>query len=646
MARSVRLKDHWAEQRLFSRRVIAATTVILICLGALFARLLFLQVVKHEYFSDLSQGNRIRIDPVPPSRGLIYDRHGTALALNRPAYQLEVTREQTPDLPDTLRRLVALGLLPKEDYERTLRTVKARRSFEAVPVRLQLTEEELAKFAVNRPDFPGVEVRPRLTRYYPLGGTGVHALGYVAAISEKDQERIDTANYAGTTLIGKLGVERAFEDELHGETGYQQLLVNAQGRRIERVGITAPELKRHEPMAGNDLYMSVDARVQTATEEALADKRAAVVAIDPRNGDVLAFVSTPTFDPNGFVRGLTYAEYAALSENIDVPLYDRALRGEYPPGSTIKPLVALAGLEYGVVGAEDTRLCRGAFQLPGSSHRFRDWKKGGHGTVNLHSAIAQSCDVYFYGVSDRIGIDRLHAFLVQFGLGSATGIDIGGERTGLVPSQAWKKKAFKRKDLQTWFPGETVIAGIGQGYMLATPLQLAHAAATISMRGKRYAPRLVKAMRDAETGEIRELPPRELPSAKVSDPAYWDDIIGGMIGVTNDPNGTARRSQAGAPYVMAGKTGTAQVFTVGQNERYNEKEISERHRDHALFIAFAPADDPKIAVAVLVENGRSGSGTAAPIARKVIDAYLLPPEVQAAAQPGTPEPPPTGGNEE
>jgi penicillin-binding protein 2 len=646
MARSVRLKDHWAEQRLFGRRVIAATTVILICLGALFARLVFLQVVKHDYFSDLSQGNRIRIDPVPPSRGLIYDRHGTALALNRPAYQLEVTREQTPDLPDTLRRLVALGLLPKEDYERTLRTVKARRSFEAVPVRLQLTEEELAKFAVNRPDFPGVEVRPRLTRYYPLGGTGVHALGYVAAISEKDQERIDTANYAGTTLIGKLGVERAFEDELHGETGYQQLLVNAQGRRVERVGITAPELKRHEPMAGNDLYMSVDARVQKATEEALTDKRAAVVAIDPRNGDVLAFVSTPTFDPNGFVRGLTYAEYSALSENIDVPLYDRALRGEYPPGSTIKPLVALAGLEYGVVSAEDARLCRGSFQLPGSSHRFRDWKKGGHGTVNLHSAIAQSCDVYFYGVSDRIGIDRLHAFLVQFGLGSATGIDIGGERTGLVPSQAWKKKAFKRKGLQTWFPGETVIAGIGQGYMLATPLQLAHAAATISMRGKRYAPRLVKAMRYAETGEIRELPARELPSVKVSDPAHWDDIIGGMIGVTNDPSGTARRSQAGAPYVMAGKTGTAQVFTVGQNERYNEKEISERHRDHALFIAFAPADNPKIAVAVLVENGRSGSGTAAPIARKVIDAYLLPPEVQSAAQPGTPEPPPTGGNEE
>ena len=650
MSRSVRLKDHWAEQRLFGRRVLAATTVILVCLGALFSRLVYLQVVKHDYFSDLSQGNRIRIDPVPPSRGLIFDRNGVPLALNRPAYQLEVTRELTPDLPDTLRRLVGLGLMPAEDYDRMLRTIKARRSFESVPVRLQLSEEELARFAVNRPDFPGVEVRPRLTRYYPLGGTGVHALGYVAAISEQDQERIDTANYAGTTLIGKLGIERAYEDDLHGETGYQQLLVNAQGRRVERVGLTAPDLERREPMAGKDLYLAVDARVQKAAEDALAGRRAAVVAIDPRNGDVLAFVSTPTFDPNGFARGLTYAEYAALSENLDVPLFDRALRGEYPPGSTIKPLVALAALEVGVVDEDTTKLCRGAFQLPGSSHRFRDWKKGGHGTVNLHSAIAQSCDVYFYGVADRIGIDRLHEHLTKFGLGAATGIDIGGERKGLVPSREWKKKAFKNKDLQTWFPGETVIAGIGQGFMLATPLQLAQVAATVSMRGKRFAPRLVTAMRDSVTGEISKLPPRELPAVTVSKPEYWDAIIGGMVGVTNDPTGTARRSQAGAPYVMAGKTGTAQVFTVGQNEKYSDKDIAERLKDHALFIAFAPAQDPKIAVAVMVENGKSGSGTAAPIARKVIDAYLLPP-VDAPAEPApatqdAPPAPPPGGNEE
>ncbi len=643
MPRSVRLKDHHAEQRLFGRRVIAATTVILLFVAALATRLVYLQVIRHDYFSDLSQGNRIRIDPIPPSRGLIFDRNGEPLALNRPAYQLEVVREQTPDLDATLARLVEIGLLPADELERTRRTIKARRSFDAVPVRLQLTEEELARFAVNRPDLPGVEVRPRLTRFYPHAGTGVHAIGYVGAISEQDQERIDVANYAGTTLIGKLGIERAYEDELHGETGYQQLLVNAQGRHMERLGPETPRLERREPVAGNDLRLAIDARVQKVAEDALAGRRAAVVAIDPTNGDVIAYVSTPTFDPNGFARGLTVEEYRALADSIDVPLYDRALRGVYPPGSTIKPLIALAALEYGVVDAAATRYCRGVFQLPGSSHRYRDWKKGGHGSVNMHGAIAQSCDTYFYAVSDQIGIDRMHDALVRFGLGSPTGIDIAGERAGLVPSRAWKKKAFKRKDLQVWFPGETVIAGIGQGYMLATPLQLAHVAATIAMRGRRYAPRLVKSIRDARTGEVSELPPRALPQAVVRDPKHWDVIIGGMVGVTNDYNGTARRSQAGAPYRIAGKTGTAQVFSVGQNEKYNEKDIAERLRDHALFIAFAPAEAPKLAVAVLVENGRSGSGTAAPIARKVFDAYLLPEQAPVAE---TPPAAPAGGNEE
>jgi penicillin-binding protein 2 len=645
MAGSVRLKDHWAEQRLFGRRIVAATIVILLLVAALGARLVYLQVIKHEYFSDLSQGNRIRIEPLPPSRGLILDRNGEPLALNRPAYQLELVREQTPDVEDTLARLVKLGLLAADDLERVRRLIKARRSFDAVPIRLQLSEEELARFAVNRPDFPGVEMRPRLTRYYPKLGTGVHAIGYVGSISEQDQERIDVANYAGTTLIGKLGVERAYEDELHGETGYQQLLVNAQGRRVERVGLSTPELTRKEPVAGDDLYLTVDARLQQVAEDALAGQRAAVVAIDPHSGDVLAFVSTPTFDPNGFARGLSYAEYGALSTDIDVPLYDRALRGVYPPGSTIKPLVALAALQYGVTPPEARRLCRGAFQLPGSSHRYRDWKKNGHGSVDMHMAIAVSCDVYFYGVSAELGIDRMHDFLAQFGLGDALGIDIAGERKGILPSTAWKRSAFKKKSLQVWFPGETVIAGIGQGYMLATPLQLAHAAATIAMRGQRFTPRLVRGIRDARTGEIRELQPTPLPTVKVDDPKYWDVVIGGMVGVTNDPWGTARRAQLGAPYKIAGKTGTAQVFTVGQTEKYNEKDVTERLRDHALFISFAPADDPKIAVAVVVENGRSGSGTAAPIARKIFDAYLLPRDQQAAGATAAEAPPAPEGEE-
>jgi penicillin-binding protein 2 len=638
MARSVRLKDHKAEQRLFGRRIIAATLAITFCAGALIVRLAYLQILRHDYFTELSQGNRIRIDPLPPPRGLIYDRNGVALALNRPAYQLEVIREQTPDVEDTLRRLVALNLLPTEDLERTRRAISARRTFDAVPIRLQLSEEELARFAVHRPYFPGVEVRPRLTRYYPDIGSAVHALGYVGAISEKDQTSIDVANYAGTAFIGKLGVERAFEHELHGEVGYQQMLVNAQGRLVERVGVSAPELVRREPIAGNDLYLAIDERVQKTAEDALAGHRAAVVAIDPRNGDIVAYVSMPMFDPNGFARGLTIPEYASLQNDIDRPLYDRAMRGVYPPGSTIKPLVALAALENDVIAPEATRVCHGAFQLPGSRHRFRDWKKGGHGTVDMHRAIAQSCDVYFYSVANMMGMDRMHDFLVQFGLGKATGIDIGGERTGLVPSPAWKRTAFKRADLQTWFPGETVIAGIGQGYMLATPLQLAEAAATIATRGQRFEPRLVKKIRDASTGEIRELAPKAMPPVKLKDPAHWDIIISGMIGVTNDAGGTARRSQAGAPYKIAGKTGTAQVFSVGQNEKYNEKDITERMRDHALFIAFAPAEAPELAVAVLVENGRSGSGTAAPIARKVFDAYLLPPEAEAKSEAQAPQP--------
>jgi len=644
MPRSVRLKDHWAEQRLFGRRIIASTIVIFLCLGALTTRLVYLQVFRHAYFSDLSQGNRIRIDPIPPPRGLIFDRNGTALALNRPAYQLELIREQTPDVDAALQKLVKIGLLPAEDVERTKHMILSRRSFDEVPIKLQLTEEELARFAVNRQDLQGIEVRPRLTRYYPNLGAAVHAIGYVAAISEQDEERIDVANYAGTTLIGKLGVERSYEDQLHGATGYQQLLVNAQGRRVERVGVRQQDLERKEPVAGADLYLSIDFRAQKAAEDALAGQRGAVVAIDPSNGDVIAFASTPTFDPNGFARGLTVPEYRALADNIDVPLYDRALRGVYPPGSTIKPLVALAALQYGVIAPETTHYCRGYWQFPGSSHRYRDWKKTGHGTVNMHTAIVQSCDTYFYGVANLLGIDRLHDFLTAIGLGGKAGIDILGERTGLVPSTEWKRRTFKRPDLQVWFPGETVITGIGQGYLLVTPLQLANAAATIANRGQRFQPRLVKSLRDPVTGKVADLPLHPLPPVKLRDPQAWDVVIGGMVGVTNEAGGTAHAAQAGAPYKIAGKTGTAQVFSIGQNEKYKESQVEERLRDHGLFMAFAPAEAPKLAVAVVVENGRHGSA-AALVARKVFDAYLLPPEVPSAQAPAG-APPPTGGIDE
>ncbi|MBK7251211.1 MAG: penicillin-binding protein 2 [Gammaproteobacteria bacterium] len=620
-AARVRLKNLWQEQQLFERRALVAGAIIGLLTLALIARLVVLQVLRYDYYTELSQGNRVRTEPLPASRGVILDRHGEILAENRPAYQLELVREEVPDLDATLRGLAALGLLPADELDDTRRLVRSRRVFDSVPIRLRLTEEEVARFAVHRFEFPGVDIRTRLARSYPHGELGVHALGYVSAISEHDLERIDRGAYAGTTLIGKLGVESAYERELHGTNGFREILVNAQGRSVERLGALVPELETRDPVAGDDLVLALDLGVQRTAEDALGANRGAIVAIDPRNGDVLALVSRPGFDPNGFGRGLTRLEYQALEENIDRPLFNRALRGVYPPGSTIKPVMALAGLTYGVIAPTDSRFCRGFFTLPGSSHRFRDWKRGGHGQVDMIRAIAQSCDVYFYGLASLLGAERMATFLGHFGLGAPTGIDIGGEKTGLLPSPEWKKRTFKRPAEQVWFPGETVIFGIGQGYLLVTPLQLAHMAAIIAARGRSYQPRLVTGIRDPQTRRTRELAPKLLEEIQVGAPADWDTIIRGMVAVTQ--GGTASASARGAPYTIAGKTGTAQVFSIAQNEKYDESKIDERLRDHAWFIAFAPAEAPRIAVAVLIENGRSGSGAAAPVARKVLDAWLL-----------------------
>lgn len=621
MAARTTIKDHWGEQRLFEQRILIAGAVLVLLFAVLVGRLVWLQIFRYDYYTELSQGNRVRVEPTPAPRGTIYDRNGTILAENRPAYQLELIREQVPDLEATLARLVEIGLLQAEDLEDTRRLIASRRPFEAVPIRLRLTDEDIARFAVRRFEFEGVDIATRLARYYPEGEIAVHALGHVGAISERDLERIDRALYAGTSTIGKLGVEAAYEDALHGRNGSREILVNARGRSVERVGPLVPELATVPPVPGKELILSIDLPVQRVAEQAVWDKRAAIVAIDPNNGDVIALVSRPGFDPNGFARGLTRSEFAALNENIDRPLFNRALRGVYPPGSTIKPLVALAGLTYGVATPRDTVACGGYFMLPGSSHRFRDWKPRGHGSVAMVSAIAQSCDVYFYGLAARLGPDRLAEFLGHFGLGAPTGIDIGGEKGGLLPSPAWKRKAFARRQDQVWFPGETVIFGIGQGYMLATPLQLAHMTAIIGARGKNFEPRLVTAMRDPVTRTVEPIPPRPLEPVAVASPDNWQVAIDGMLAVMQ--GGTATRSALGAPYRIAGKTGTAQVFTVAQNAKYDEKAIDERLRDHAWFVAFAPVEEPKIAVAVLVENGRSGSGTAAPIARRVMDAYLL-----------------------
>jgi penicillin-binding protein 2 len=629
----VRIKDRWNEQRIFSQRTLGAMLVIGLLVLALLARLSYLQVVRHDYYLELSQGNRVRLDPIPASRGLILDRSGDILADNEPAYQLELIREQVPDLNGTLKRLAALRLIDPDELEDTRRVIFSRRSFDSVPVRLRLTDDEIGRFAVHRFEFPGVDLATRQTRHYPYGGLAVHALGYVSAISEQDLERIDRASYAGTTLIGKLGVESAFEPQLHGRNGFRQILVNAQGRSVQRQGAYAPVLHSQPPTAGEDLILSLDLAAQRAAEEGLGDHRGAVVALDPNTGDVLALASLPGFDPAEFARGISRTEYAALSDNEDKPLLNRALRGTYPSGSTIKPVIALAALTNHLVDPGKLEFCAGVFHLPGSSLLFREGKTGRHGWLDLTHAIAKSCDVYFYGLAATVGAERIAAFMTLFGYGELTGIDISGEKPGLLPSPEWKKKYFKRPQDQVWFPGETVNFGVGQGYLLVTPLQLAHVASVLARRGKSFRPRLVTGVREGG-GKIDPIAPVAEPTIEGVNGNDWDLVINGMVGAAT--YGTAAAISKGASYTIAGKTGTAQVFTVSRSERLTQK-VAERLKDHAWFIAFAPVEAPRIAVAVLVENGGFGASAAAPIARKVMDAYLLRQNTPNSAETAIPE---------
>jgi penicillin-binding protein 2 len=618
MASGHRIKDHYTEQRLFDTRMLVGTIMVIALALLLVFKLVWLQLVRHGYYLDLSQGNRLRRDPIPANRGLILDRSGKILVDNAPAYQLELVREQVPDLEATLSRLRDLGLLATEDLDKTRRQIKSRRGFEGVPIRLRMTDEEIGRFAVHRHEFTGVELRTRQTRHYPFGELGVHALGYVAAISEEDLKKIDRDAYAGTTLIGKLGVEQAFEDKLRGANGYQQVLVNAAGRSMSGDTAFGAQLSKQSPVAGEDLLLTIDLAAQQAAEDGLGDRRGAIVALDPANGDVLALASRPGFDPAQFGRGLTRSEYGALTDDPDKPLLNRALRGAYPSGSTIKPVMALAGLQYGEIKPEEPQFCAGEFHIPGSAFPFREGKGGKHGSVALRAAIARSCDVYFYRLAWTLGVDRIAQFLGPFGFGQPTGIDISGEKAGILPSQAWKRGYFKRPVEQVWYPGETVSLGVGQGYFSVTPIQLAHMASMLANRGISYTPRLVAGVRD-EHGVVKQFPPKSGGRITGISEANWNVILDGMIGATT--YGTAAGQFVGAPYKVAGKTGTAQVYTVSRNVKL-KMNANELLRDHSWFIAFAPADAPRIALCVLVENGGFGASVAAPIARKVIDAYF------------------------
>lgn len=624
MSLTAPIKDHHSERQLFTRRVVVCAIVGILLLGVVVARLIQLQVLQYEQFEERAEGNRIRIEAVPPNRGLILDRMGRVLAENVPTYQLELIPEQVSDIDDTLARLASLNLIEAEEIPRIIDLARQGPRFKPVILRFRLDEEEIADFAIHRPSFPGVDFEPRLVRHYPDGKLIAHIVGYVGAISSSDLGRLDTARYAGTQHTGKSGVEYFNEGHLHGYPGYQQIVTNARGRQVPVEGAEGSDsiLEREQPQPGANLFLTIDLDLQRLATELMDGKRGSIVALNPANGEVLALVSAPAFDPNAFALGMTASEFNALQYDPDQPLFNRAVRGNYPPGSTIKPMLSLAALETGATNLTRRAVCRGFYTLPGSTHRYRDWRPQGHGEVDLHDAIAQSCDVYFYEISRDIGIDRMHEYLSQFGLGQPTGIDMTGELTGLVPSREWKRNAFRERADQVWFPGETVIASIGQGYMLVTPLQLANATAALAMRGERFKPRLVAATENPLTGERDLAEPARLPRVAIDNEFYWESIIAAMNDVMQGEQGTARATGRGAPYTMAGKSGTAQVFSVAQEETYEEEEVEERLRDHALFIAFAPVEEPAIAVAVIIENGSSGSRVAAPIARAIMDQYL------------------------
>jgi penicillin-binding protein 2 len=612
MSKREQLKDDFLENRLIRRRLIMAAvfTVLLLCL--VLGRLYVLQVLEHEHFSTLSDSNRVRIKALPPTRGLIFDRYGVVMADNLPAYRLEIVREQVTDLDATLEQLKQYVDVSDQDMKRFRQSLTRRRPFESNPLRLNLNDEEVARLAVNLHKFEGVEINARLTRNYPHGAHAVHALGYVSRIDEKDLGQVGEMDYAGTTHIGKLGLEKYYEKDLHGEVGIQQVEVNAKGRTLRVLSETPP-------VQGNNLYLTIDSRLQKVAEDAFGDYSGAAVAIDPNNGEILALVSMPVFDPNLFVNGISYEDYRALRESSRRPLFNRALSGQYPPGSTTKPFYGLLGLESAVTTAEQRVFCIGYYKLPNEERRYRDWKKQGHGYMNLQDAITQSCDVYFYDLAYRVGIDRMSEFLGQFGFGVRTGVDSTGERSGLLPSREWKRG----HDGMPWFPGETLITGIGQGAFLVTPLQLANSTAAFSRRGIRYQPHLVKSIEKVPDYTRVDIASKVVGHYQLQREKNWQHVHDAMVNVVHGVHGTAHRISRGMQYRAAGKTGTAQVFEVAQDAEYEEQDVAEKLRDHALFICFAPADDPRIAIAVIVENGGHGSSVAAPIARRIMDAYLL-----------------------
>lgn len=605
------LKDAAAETRLFTRRVYTGFMVVLAAMLMLLARYVWLQVVHHDEFTVRSTNNRVRLVPVAPNRGLIYDRRGRPVAENRPAYRLEIVPEKAGDLDTVLAQLATLVELPPDVREQFERDRRRYRHFDAVPLKFNLDEHEVARFAVDRHRFPGVDIVPYLTRYYPYGELLTHVLGYVGRMDEDDLAQVDTRNYRATTHVGKNGIERQYETLLHGRSGLEKVETNAGGRVIR-------SLERSDPEHGADLVLALDILVQQAAWDALGDRAGAVVALDPADGAVLAMVSKPAFDPNAFVNGISAAGYRAILEAPGRALFNRAIQGGYEPGSTLKPFIGLAGLELGVVTREQRVFSNGRFFLAGLDRPFRDWREGGHGWVDIGGALEQSVNTYFYQLALNLGIDRMHDYLAQFGFGAPTGIDVPGESAGVLPSRDWKRARHN----QPWYPGETVIAGIGQGFNVVTPLQLANALTVLINDGTRRAPRLGYATKAGHDAQATPIAAPVIGRVAIVDRANWDVVHDGMRRVVHGQQGTARALLPTEGYELAGKSGTAQVVQLAQDEKYDESRVAEHLRHHALFIAYAPADRPTIAVAAVVEHGGGGSRQAAPVAKAVIDAWL------------------------
>jgi penicillin-binding protein 2 len=618
---SQELKNPERELFLFRRRLLVAATLIVVGFGGLLGRFVYLQIYQHRHYQTLAESNRIAIVPIVPNRGVITDRHGIVLAQSYSAYTLELTPSRIRNVDATIDELATLVDVQPRDRKRFKRLLEETKNFESLPLRTKLTDEEVARLAVNRYRFPGVEIKARLFRNYPFAELASHVIGYIGRINDKDVERIEewgeTANYKGSDYIGKVGLEASYERELHGTTGVEEVEVDANGRAVRT-------LSRTPPISGNNLKLSLDIRLQQAAEAAFGEHRGALVALDPSNGEVLALVSKPGFDPNLFVDGIDPANWEALNTSIDKPLLNRPLRGAYPPGSTIKPFLALSALRSGKRTPGQAIFDPGFYQLAGSAHRFRDDKPGGHGYVDMAKSIIVSCDTYYYMLAGETDIDVTHDFLAQFGYGEESGIDIEGELKGVLPSREWKRKRFAgstyREEHRKWYLGDSISAGIGQGYNAFTPVQQAVAIATIANDGHTMWPHLVRSIENVRTGELRTIEPHETHAVDVK-PEHLAFVKNALIGVARE--GTSARAFVGTPYLSAGKTGTAQLFTIKQGEKYHAGSVDERLRDHAWYIAYAPADKPRIAVAVLVENGGFGAQAAAPVARAVFDYYLL-----------------------